>query len=104
MPYSAGNRLPGERASRLGHLEVLKSELVNRLCESFENPESTSEPSNAVWETIPSKGTPLRIVFGMDGSMQSIRSEAQPYKELAFVKTAILKVDSVALEAVSKEV
>ena len=36
--------------------------------------------------------------------MQSIRSEAQPYKELAFVKTAILKVDSVALEAVSKEV
>jgi hypothetical protein len=103
MPYSAGNRLPGERASRLGHLEVLKSELVNRLCESFENPESTSEPSNAVWETIPSTGTPLRIVFGVDGSMQPIRSETQPYKELAFVKTAILKVDSVALAKVDRE-
>jgi hypothetical protein len=103
MPYPAGNRLPGERASRLGHLDVLKSELVNRLCESFENPESTSEASNTIWESIPSTGTPLKIVFGVDGSMQSIRSETQPYKELAFVKTAILRVDSVALAKVDRE-
>jgi len=103
MPYPAGNRLPGERASRLGHLEVLKSELVNRLCESFENPESTTEPSNVAWEAIPSTGTPLKIVFGVDGSMQPIRSETQPYKELAFVKTAILKVDSAALAKVDRE-
>jgi hypothetical protein len=103
MPYPAGNRLPGERASRLGHLEVLKSELVNRLCESFENPESTTEPSNVAWEAVPSTGTPLKIVFGVDGSMQPIRSETQPYKELAFVKTAILKVDSVALAKVDRE-
>lgn len=103
MPYPAGNRLPGERASRLGHLEVLKSELVNRLCESFENPEPPSDQSNTNWETIPLTGTPLRIVFGVDGSMQSIRSEIQPYKELAFVKTAILKVDSAALAKVDRE-
>jgi hypothetical protein len=31
MPYNAGTRLPGERASRLSHLDVLKSELVNKL-------------------------------------------------------------------------
>jgi hypothetical protein len=103
MPYPAGNRLPGERASKLGHLEVLKSELVNRLCESFENPESTSEPFNVAWEAIPLTGTPLKIVFGVDGSMQPIRSETQPYKELAFVKTAILKVDSAALAKVDRE-
>jgi len=103
MPYPAGNRLPGERASRLGHLEVLKSELVNRLCESFENPESASELSNVAWETIPLTGTPLKIVFGVDGSMQPIRSETQPYKELAFVKTAILKVDRAALAKVDRE-
>lgn len=103
MPYPAGNRLPGERASRLGHLEVLKSDLVNRLCESFENPESTSNSSSANWEAIPSTDTPLSIVFGVDGSMQSIRSEAQPYKELAFIKTALLKVDSAALAKVDRD-
>ncbi len=103
MPYPAGNRLPGERASRLGHLEVLKSKLVNRLCESFENPEFISELPSAAWEAIPSIGVPLKIVFGVDGSMQTIRSEAQPYKELAFVKTAILKIDSAALAKVDRE-
>jgi hypothetical protein len=103
MPYPAGNRLPGERASKLGHLEVLKSELVNRLCKSFEDPESTYELPNVAWETIPMSGTPLKIVFGVDGSMQPIRSETQPYKELAFVKTAILKVDSAALAKVDRE-
>ena len=36
MPYRSGERLPGERASRLGHLEVLKSELVNKLIKNFE--------------------------------------------------------------------
>lgn len=35
--------------------------------------------------------------------MQPIRSETQPYKELAFVKTAILKVDSAALAKVDRE-
>lgn len=103
MPYPAGNRLPGERASRLGHLEVLKSELVNRLCESFENPEYTSEHSDITWEAIPSTGIPLKIIFGVDGSMQPIQSEVQPYKELAFVKTAILKIDSAALSRVDRE-
>ena len=29
MPYQPGERLPGERASRLGHLDVLKSDLVH---------------------------------------------------------------------------
>ena len=45
MPYDAGQRLPAERASRLGHLEVLKSDLVRKLCNSFED--STILPSPA---------------------------------------------------------
>ena len=31
-----GDRLPGESASKLGHLEVLKSELVKKFVEQFE--------------------------------------------------------------------
>lgn len=103
MPYPAGKRLPSERASRLGHLDVLKSELVNRLCKSFEDPNSTAETADAAWQDNPVAGKPLNIVFGVDGSIQTIRSEIQPYKELAFVKTAILKVDSAALAKVDRE-
>ena len=37
MPYRAGNRLSGESASKLGHLDVIKSELVNELVSKFES-------------------------------------------------------------------
>lgn len=103
MPYPAGNRLPGERASRLGHLDVLKSKLVNRLCESFENPQAIAVTANATWEPIPLTGKPLSIVFGVDGSMQPVPSETQPNKELAFIKTALLRIDSNALAKVDRE-
>ena len=46
MPYREGSRLPGERASRLGHLEVLKSDLVKQLCQRFEDNE-ISVPSTS---------------------------------------------------------
>ena len=39
----------------------------------------------------------LPIVFGVDGSMQRIESETPPYKTLAFVKTALLRIDRYAL-------
>ena len=39
MPYQGGKRLAGERASKLGHLDVIQSELVNELIDQFEKPE-----------------------------------------------------------------
>ena len=103
MPYKQGDRLPGERASRLGHLEVLKSELVNKLIKEFEKNNSISCTSNPLWEPIPKIEAPLTIIFGIDGSLQFIESEVFPYKRLAFVKTALLRVDQWALSKVNKE-
>jgi hypothetical protein len=103
MPYQAGNRLPGERASRLGHLSVLKSELVNKLCESFEGSASTSGPDDSLWEPIPETGRVLPLVFGVDGSLQIIESETRPHKALAFIKTALLRLDKQALSLVDEE-
>jgi hypothetical protein len=39
MPYGRSRTLPAERASRLGHLDVLRSPLVRQICERFEDPE-----------------------------------------------------------------
>jgi len=103
MPYKAGERLPAERASRLGHLDVLKSELVKKLCKSFEDTAQSPISITGSWEAIPSNTQPLPLVFGVDGSMQVIESETPPYKALAFIKTALLRVDQVALSSIDKE-
>jgi len=102
MPYRSGERLPGERASRLGHLEVLKSELVNKLVKNFEERGISNIASNLRWEPIPQGGELLTIVFGIDGSIQPIESETPPYKRLAFVKTALLRIDQYALSKIDK--
>ncbi len=103
MPYQEGDRLPGERASRLGHLDVLKSELVKKLCKAFEEgPKATQVPSST-WSPIPSQGKPLPLVFGVDGSVQIIKDETPPHKTLAFVKTALLRIDSQALAEIDKD-
>lgn len=103
MPYQAGRRLPGERASKLGHLEVLQSELVNRLCRSFEEDEPFEIPPEVMWTKMPNTASPLTLIFGVDGSVQTIASPTPPYKAMAFVKTALLRVDQHALSKVNRE-
>lgn len=103
MPYLKGTRLPGERASKLGHLEVIKSPLVQKLCKNFEDPECLPETSNPVWQDLPDAGEELKIIFSSDGSLQTIEAKQPPYKAVAFVKTALLKVDQYAISKLDKE-
>ena len=92
MPYLKGDRLPGESASKLGHLEVLKSELVKKFVQQFEANGPATEVDYSQWEPIPQRGKPLTLIFGVDGSMQAIQSDLPPYKRLAFIKTALLRL------------
>lgn len=103
MPYSTSKRLPGERASRLGHLEVLRSPLVRQLVQNFEQPEISVATDSIDWQPMPLNGKPLDLVFGVDGSIQVIQDERPPHKALAFVKTALMRIDQVALSRVDKE-
>lgn len=103
MPYSPGKNLPGERASKLGHLDVLKSPLVQQLVHSFEQPSVDDLTSNIHWQQLPITGQPLDIVFGVDGSIQIIVDELPPHKAMAFVKTALMRIDEVALKKIDKD-
>ena len=101
MPYQAGERLPPERASRLGHLDVLKSPLVKKFCESFDDPQPLAGVAPiATWRPISASDQPLNKVFAVDGSLQVIRNEIPPHRTLAFVKTALLWVDQPALRSI----
>jgi len=103
MPYQKGSRLPGERASKLGHLEVIKSPLVQELCKNFEDPVCLPESFNTAWQPLPPSGQPLKIIFSSDGSIQTIEAPQPPYKAIAFIKTALLKLDQFAISRLDKE-
>ena len=97
MPYKGGSRLSGERASKLGHLDIIQSDLVNELIEQFENYSPEIIDTGIIWEKIDQNIEPLRLVFAVDGSKQTIRSDFPPYKELSFIKTALLRLDQHAI-------
>jgi hypothetical protein len=103
MPYRGGKRLPGERASKLGHLDVIHSELVNNLVNEFEHPKGPDGSPPVSWTAFDETEKPLRIVFAVDGSMQPVRSDTPPYRELAFVKTALVRLDQVEMGKVDKD-
>ncbi|MEP7342841.1 MAG: hypothetical protein ABI977_34250 [Acidobacteriota bacterium] len=103
MPFQAGKNLPGERASKLGHLDVLRSPLVQQLVESFERPSGDEVTDRASWVPFPTLGQPLDLIFSVDGSIQVIEDELPPHKALAFVKTALMRIDQVALSRIDKD-
>jgi len=101
MPYPAGKNLPGEYASKIGHLDVLKSPLVRQIIENFEQPDEVGNIS-ASWQPYTSTGEPLDIIFAVDGSWQPISDERPPFKQVAFVKTALIRVDQIELNRINK--
>ncbi|MES2353193.1 MAG: hypothetical protein V4568_02125 [Pseudomonadota bacterium] len=105
MPYSQGTRLPGESASKLGHLAVVKSDWVKALITEFEATKlQENDPSSTPWTIFNSGDTQaLSRVWAVDGSFVSVRSEQKPPREVAFVKTALLAVDRARLDAIDKE-
>ena len=103
MPYKSGNRLPGERASKIGHLEVIQSSLVKKLCEDFEDPEYDISSLDINWQPLPKGGDILKIIFSSDGSIQILEAKHPPYKAISFIKTALFKMDQYALSKLDKE-
>ncbi|NMV41859.1 hypothetical protein [Ralstonia insidiosa] len=105
MPYGQGARLPGEAASKLGHLAVIESEWVRSLVEDFESAKTLdSDPSGTIWQSFdPSGIRPLTGIWAVDGSFVPVRSGQKPPKEVAFVKTALLMLDKAKLDAIDKD-
>ncbi len=104
MPFQQGTRLPGERASKLGHLDILNSDLVNKLIQQFEYPDPHPHgPVSSSWLPIDLSAKPLSLIFAVDGSLQVVKSDSRPVRELAFVKTALLRLDPRAVARLDKE-
>ena len=105
MPYTQGSRLPGETASKLGHLAVVRSDWVKSLVHEFEvSPPPSSDPTKTPWQDFDPTGiTALRSVWAVDGSFVTVVSESNPPREVSFVKTALMTVDRARLETIDKD-
>ncbi|MEL0456555.1 hypothetical protein WJN01_09970 [Flavobacteriaceae bacterium SZ-1-7] len=95
MPYKAGGRLGSERASKLNHIDVVNSPLVNKLLEEFEHPKNDEvDSSEFKSNNIPEGEKPFSHVFAIDGSIQHINSSNEGVlRQLAFIKTAMFRLD-----------
>lgn len=105
MPYQAGKRLGAETASKLGHLDVLQSRFVQDVVNSFESLESDVKDYSATpWTEFNVEGvSPLKYIFSVDGSMQTLTSTGAAQREVAFVKTALLHLDPGAIAKLDPE-
>lgn len=93
MPYRSGDNLPGEVASKLGHVDAIESEVVRELLESFETQEVPRIKDALPWEKIPI-GKPIESVIATDGSVQPIPFEEWPYVKLSCVKVSMVTLES----------
>ena len=104
MPYQGGNRLPGEFASKLGHLAVVGNPWVQALVESFESAPAVADDAKTPWVSFDPKATkPLSRVWAVDGSFVPVRTQEKPPREVAFVKTALMIVDQAKLDKIDKD-
>ncbi len=105
MPFQQGTRLPGEYSGKLNHLDVLNSELVKELIKQFEYPASPpTQHTTLEWVPfIDTSISPLRLIFAVDGSLQSVQSETVPFREVAFIKTALMRLDPQVIAGLDPE-
>ncbi|NVM66609.1 hypothetical protein FHW88_004927 [Mucilaginibacter sp. SG538B] len=86
-----------EKKSKLGHLEVISSPLVKKLCSNFEDAIYTDQQSKTNWQSLPEPGKPLSIIFSSSSAYKAIESLKPPHKAIAFVKSALLRLDQYAI-------
>ena len=115
MPYKSTGRLPREHASKIGHLEIIKSKLVQQILQTFE-PEDAPEyrislkfgehPDYSYYkieDIVPEDTKPLSSIYGVDGSLQTVVRNEQKQQELSFIKTAMLRLDPTELKKIDFE-
>lgn len=93
MPYQPGEKLPGEVASKLGHIDAIESETVREILESFEAQQIPRIDASLPWERI-TFAKPLKNVIATDGSVQPIPFDEWPYVKLSCVKVSAVTLDS----------
>ncbi len=88
MPYQQGNRLPGEKASRISHIDLLQNKLINEVIKKFELSETNLQSLHPDWLGLPSNSRALPYVFAVDGSYQIITIDEPHFWKVSFYQNS----------------
>lgn len=103
MPYKPSTRLPGEKANKLGHLDIIKNPIIRELMRNFVLPPKKEKSKKHIsWTPSVILSDPLPIIFAVDGSMQLVTSQQDRKKKVAFVTAVLVKYDLPLLERINK--
>ena len=95
MAYTSSGKLPFERASKVGHIKVIKEPHIQRLVEAFESVDNASQEQvgSLSGHLDLSDCGELENVVAVDGSYIPIPNEIKNHKRLAFfsVSTVVLQ-------------
>lgn len=94
MPYGKSNVLPGEAASKLGHLSVLEDPLIKELLDQFQRAGAhpgTSAPLDGSVASV-AASSPLPVVVAIDGSLSDVPNTFAKHKALSYVKVGSLEL------------
>lgn len=104
MAYSAEKRISYERASKIGHLQIINSPWVQSVLKDFETNDVFEEDryDKEIWQTKDvSDQKPLKHIWVADGS--DVKVIVENYKELAYIKTALMNLDSSKIAKIDKK-
>ena len=103
MASVAGNNLKHfEKASKLGHLDVIKDEWVQEILSEFVTDDINDESNydNTIWnEYKPGTVKPLKHIWVVDGSYSNLNENK---KELCYVKTALMNIQQERIAKIDK--
>src|ERR687887_897558 len=87
MAYARSDRLPLERASKLGHMRVIQEPSVQRLLDAFERVEEGDDESygEVTGRLDLAQAGELENVVAIDGSSVAVPNALRTYRQAAFV-------------------
>ena len=93
----------GQRASKIGHPDIIRSTLVNEILSSFNKPNSAQTKKHKnLFKTIgKSKTKKLEDIFAVDGSYHTIPNSDG--SEVGYVKTALVIIDEDEINEINKK-
>lgn len=103
MASSAGNNLKHfEKASKLGHLEVINNEFVKEILSELVSDDVNDESlyNNSIWNKYKlNKVDPLKHIWVVDGSYSNV---IENKKEVCYVKVALMTIQQEKIAAIDK--
>jgi hypothetical protein len=108
MPYQASGNLPGESASKIGHLSVINDPLIQEMLQSFRKvtPEASiqEELSCCLHRIDLDNASGIDFVIAIDGSLSDVPNSLAQHKMLSYIKVASLCISMSQLKKAQRPI